>query len=278
MRTELHPIVCWLTQESDEPYQESLDAVMDATRESAARYLYRYFPGNNSGRHAEWLVYSALEHLQNTILDQYLPVLDPGRPRVVSCVWPRWEKSRVLVRFKDGTLAEIAPPFPADEQHIKQNFFGEQYEYTFYRNDSPRQRIRWLQHEMKEWARQEGRREQPRRETGMSETMAIPTEDSFARDLENSDFLLKLRSIADPEDLKLALNPQKNEDAAARKRRQRAMQRLYAAGQIVLGVPGCDTARACFERLKSAGPKDRRHTLEEYFIRYAKETQQKWKD
>ena len=144
MRTQLYPIVCWLTQDTDQSYDESLDEILVYFRPAADRYLLRFCPVNRRGYDAISVIYLVLESLQERILDQYLPLLEPNTTKAVSCVWPRWKETGIAVRLKSGRIETLEPPLPADQERQTRSFEdGFQYEFTFYRNDEPEQRRRW---------------------------------------------------------------------------------------------------------------------------------------
>jgi hypothetical protein len=278
MLTELNPIVGWLTQETDESYEASLEGLLHSFRSPADRYLYRYYPEGSSGYDADSLVYAALESLQRIILDQYLPVLEPGRAKGVACVWPRWEKTGITVQSKDGKVLPLEPPFPGDAERQKRRFAdGCEYEFTFYRNDEPGQRRRWLLYVMREWLSRQREIEQPERETPVDDaTPPVAVQPSFEDAVAHEEFMQKLRSIADPDDLRTALTDGDGEDDTVRKRRQRSLEKLYAAGRIILRSSSDAVARAYFDRLKqNPDGRERKGILDEYFTRHCKEAWRK---
>lgn len=273
MRTQLYPIVCWLTQDTDQSYDESLDEILVYFRPAADRYLLRFCPVNRRGYDAISVIYLVLESLQERILDQYLPLLEPNKTRAVSCVWPRWKETGIAVRLKSGRIETLEPPLPADQERQTRSFEdGFQYEFTFYRNDEPEQRRRWVHHELREMLRNEREVEQLKREEPADDASpGTSTPPSFARTAEEDDFLRKLRRI-DPEDFAIAMSEGDGEDSAGRKRRQRALEKVFAAAQILMRSARDPVAGTYLARLREAlDAKERKKTLTEYFSRYCEE-------
>jgi hypothetical protein len=273
MRTGLYPIVCWLTQDTDQSYEESLDEIIGHFRKPAERYLENFCPANRKGYDSVSVTFLVLEALQQLILDQYLPELEPGRTKAVSCVWPRWEKSGMAVKLKDGRLATLKPPFPADEARQTRSFDdGSQYEFTFYRNDEPRQRRRWVCHLLREMLRNEREREQLSRESPLddaSAAMAAPA--SFEKEAENAEFLEKLRRLV-PDDFDIVLRDGEGENPTERKSRQRALQTLFAAAQILNLCSQDAVTRSYRDQLAQAtDARERKRILTLYFSRYCTE-------
>lgn len=273
MHIELYPIVCWLTQDTGQSYEESLDEILVSFRDAADRYLGRYCPANRRGYDAISVIYLVLQSLQDRILDQYLPLLEPDRTKAVSCVWPRWEETGMAVKLKSGRIARLEPPLPADQElQTRSCDDGFLYKFTFYRNDKPEQRRRWVHHELRELLRNERESEQTRRETPADDSspgMAAPP--SFEKTAEEDDFLQKLRRM-DPEDFAIAMSERAGEDAAGRKRRQRATEKVFAAAQILMRSGRDPVAETYRDRLQEAADlKERKKTLTEYFSRFCQE-------
>jgi hypothetical protein len=277
MRTELYPIVCWLTQDTDQFYEESLDEIIRHFRKPAQHYLETFCPANRKGYDTISVTFLVLEALQQLILDQYLPELETGRTKAVSCVWPRWEKSGIAVRLQNGRIETLKPPHPADESRQTRSFDdGVQYEFSFYRNEEPRQRLRWVQHRLRDMLRDEREREQLSRESPLedaSAAMAVPA--SFETQVENAEILEKLRRLA-PDEFEIARGEGEGENPAQRKSRQRAIQTVFAAGQILIRSSRDAVARSYHDQLVQAmDPKERKKILTLYFSRFCVEL---WRD
>jgi hypothetical protein len=273
MRIELYPIVCWLTQDTDQSYDESLDEIIHYFRKPAQHYIEKFCPANRKGYDAVSVIFLVLESLQELIMDQYLPELEVGRMKAVSCVWPRWEESGVRVRLQNGNLATLQSPFPEDEAPHTQSFDdGLQYTFTFYRNDEPGRRRRWVYRLLRDMLRDERERDHVSREIPMDNASAGPTvQASFDKDTENADFLRKLRKMA-PDDFEVALRDGEGEGAAKRKSRQRALQTLFAASQILLrGSRDSVASGFCDQLSRAQGAKERKRILTVYFSRYCGE-------
>jgi hypothetical protein len=277
MHIEFSPVICWLTQESEQTYEESRDEILITYIPIAARYQKRHHPVSRSGYPAKALVMGTLDSLQRIILGQYLPHLN-GRAAVTR-IWEHWEGTGIQVLLEDRRVDVLEFPFPADEEVCEKPFAdGRAYKFKFYNTETPRQRRRWFLHLLEQAVIRIQRKEEPHKETQVEDD-ALPlaaVAPSFAKHTEVSDFARKIASIADPADIRLVLRERKNESQEERQQKTRAKKNLFAAGQIILRVPNERVAGLFYSRLlETPDPKRRKKILIRFFQLYCTEL---WKE
>jgi hypothetical protein len=268
MRIELTPVVCWLTQETADSYEDSLRWVLVSFRDAAERYLSTYDPWNRSGYDHDSLVYVALHSLERTILDQYLPRLRRDEAKGVNCIWPWWKTTGIKVALESG-LVDSLPPELAEDGELRTAVLADKcrYGFTVYLSETPGQRHRWLRHAMRQTVREERPSKVIEMEVAMDDSTPEPADRaSSVDDIADKEFLQRVRAIVDSADYRAATN--EDTDTAARQRRHRAIERLRTAGQIIVRAAWDQVARTYWDRLREAADGARRRILDTYSRRY----------
>jgi hypothetical protein len=256
---DLIPIVYWMTQKSEENYADSLANILRLSRGQSRALLVRHAAPERSGRDPETLIYLALWSLQCKLLDQYLPPISASQTRSVGQLWPWWKGMKL--RVGPERIFELNKlPAGNGVKHTVRLPDGEECIFRFYANDSEDQRRYWLFRELEDEALREkaglGREQQIDDDVERKAQHAGP---------QTSTEILEWIAITDPDDWREASS--EGGDAAKRKRRQRAKGRLEAARSI--RDASSQIAKAYYERLRAAPPKDRRSILDEYSLRHA---------
>lgn len=265
------PVVFWLCDKADSSYADSLAETVRNFRPHAKAKLSRYVPPNSSFRDPQSLVYLALWSLQQKILGQYLPKLEPGRTKGVGCVWPWWETGGMKVEYGDKRLHMLRKLPKASGEEGRDRLPDDlEYKYRFYRNDSVEQRQTWFRHFLEEEARKEVRGLDPDDKT--EEYVDLPDNrrlDASERGVLKEQ-LLNLRAITDLKDWQVINRKAPHDVPAERKRQERSQKRFRAADEILkLRSPA---AKSYYKRLVQANDSERSEILDEYIRRYAKQS------
>jgi hypothetical protein len=223
------PVVFYLCDNPELSFDDCLEEIVGSFRIYAKAQLGRYSPPLRSGSDPRTLIYHALYPFQDKVLGQYLPKLDAGRAKSVTCIWPWWEKQGIKLEYGPGLLYTLEQPPKGHAVRSRITLPGNfEYQYTFYRNDTVELRRIWFLQFLQEQAKKE------MRELGREEQMDERADPPDNRECSPSkEYFASLREITDLDDWKEIDRKAKGDSVALRKSRSRAYARLRAAAAIL---------------------------------------------
>ncbi len=180
------------------------------------------------------------------------------------------------LRLENDQVYQLSPLPEGNGTLQEREIDGVAYSFTFYSNDTERQRRKWLHKMLEAEARGEERKIARRKGEAQFEEGWDVEDDGAATS--SIDAGLKLRewvAVTDSSDWKLVFRSPKGETAAERQAHSRARKRLLAAFNILFHPLPSGGSRPFRNRLLRTEDGERRPILDEYLARYPEEGKRK---